>query len=260
MKPFVEDGTSPVFGLWSVPDLGYLAVAGRGEARQRRDHGHRGRDLHGQGPQRRQAVHDRQGQHRHPRAGLPVRHDERRRLQLLGLRVRRTRIGAPEASASGASSIPEEARWNASGSRCGSCPGRRPSTAAGTRRSGRRCSTRCRAAGARDYSIFLRGDRPVRLSRGGRLRARSARTMAASRVNDRWQAEMAALIDPLTDPGDRLPPAARGDLPPRLTGQPATRSASQRSLTRSWKPWPPSCSLYGYSRISFGPPYALNAA
>jgi rhamnose transport system substrate-binding protein len=24
MKPFVKDGTSPVFGLWSVPDLGYL--------------------------------------------------------------------------------------------------------------------------------------------------------------------------------------------------------------------------------------------
>jgi len=27
MKPFVKDGTSPVFGLWSVPDLGYLAYA-----------------------------------------------------------------------------------------------------------------------------------------------------------------------------------------------------------------------------------------
>jgi rhamnose transport system substrate-binding protein len=25
MKPFVADGTSPAFGLWSVPDLGYLA-------------------------------------------------------------------------------------------------------------------------------------------------------------------------------------------------------------------------------------------
>jgi len=25
MKAFVKDGTSPVFGLWSVPDLGYLA-------------------------------------------------------------------------------------------------------------------------------------------------------------------------------------------------------------------------------------------
>jgi rhamnose transport system substrate-binding protein len=25
MKPFVADGTSPVFGLWSVPDLGFLA-------------------------------------------------------------------------------------------------------------------------------------------------------------------------------------------------------------------------------------------
>ena len=25
MRPFVKDGTSPVFGLWSVPDLGYLS-------------------------------------------------------------------------------------------------------------------------------------------------------------------------------------------------------------------------------------------
>ena len=29
MKPFVEDGTSPVFGLWSVPDLGYLSYRSR---------------------------------------------------------------------------------------------------------------------------------------------------------------------------------------------------------------------------------------
>jgi rhamnose transport system substrate-binding protein len=26
MKPFVEDGTSPVYGLWNVPDLGYLSM------------------------------------------------------------------------------------------------------------------------------------------------------------------------------------------------------------------------------------------
>ena len=26
MKPYVADGTSPVFGLWSVPDLGYLSM------------------------------------------------------------------------------------------------------------------------------------------------------------------------------------------------------------------------------------------
>jgi rhamnose transport system substrate-binding protein len=25
MKPYVKDGTTPVFGLWSVPDLGYLS-------------------------------------------------------------------------------------------------------------------------------------------------------------------------------------------------------------------------------------------
>ena len=55
------------------------------------------------------------------------------------------------------------------------------------------------AAGCRDYSIFIRGadlfaylvvdDFDV-----------FRRSMAASPVNDRWQADMAALIDPLTDP------------------------------------------------------------
>ena len=84
MKPFVADGTSPVFGLWSVPDLGYARRAGRREARQRRDHRRGGRDLHGRRSQWRQAVHDRRGRRRHPRAGLPVRLHERERLRLLG--------------------------------------------------------------------------------------------------------------------------------------------------------------------------------
>lgn len=56
-----------------------------------------------------------------------------------------------------------------------------------------------KAAGARNYSIFLRGDELF-----GYLEvedfARFRGSMAASPVNDRWQAEMADLIDPLTDP------------------------------------------------------------
>ena len=56
-----------------------------------------------------------------------------------------------------------------------------------------------RAAGARDYSIFLRRRRPLRLSRRRRPRAVPA-YLAASDVNARWQAEMGDLIDPLTDP------------------------------------------------------------
>ena len=59
-----------------------------------------------------------------------------------------------------------------------------------------------RAAGrpaARDYSIFLRGtDLFAYLEVDDFAAFRAA--MAASPVNDRWQAEMAALIDPLTDP------------------------------------------------------------
>jgi L-rhamnose mutarotase len=56
-----------------------------------------------------------------------------------------------------------------------------------------------RSAGARKYSIFLRGEDLF-----GYLEvedfARFRSMMAVSPVNDRWQADMAALIDPLTDP------------------------------------------------------------
>jgi L-rhamnose mutarotase len=56
-----------------------------------------------------------------------------------------------------------------------------------------------RAAGARDYTIYLDGDRLFAHLVVDDFEAfRSA--LAATEVNDRWQAEMAALIDPLTDP------------------------------------------------------------
>jgi L-rhamnose mutarotase len=57
-----------------------------------------------------------------------------------------------------------------------------------------------RAAGARNYSIFLRGDDLfgyLEVEDFERFRAH----MNASEVNARWQAEMGSgLIDPLTDP------------------------------------------------------------
>jgi len=56
-----------------------------------------------------------------------------------------------------------------------------------------------RSAGARDYSIFIRGSdlfAYLVVDDFGAFRA----SMAASPVNARWQAEMASLIDPLTDP------------------------------------------------------------
>jgi L-rhamnose mutarotase len=55
------------------------------------------------------------------------------------------------------------------------------------------------AAGAHDYSIFLHGDDLFAYLEVEDFAAFRA-TMAAAEVNDRWQAEMAALIDPLTDP------------------------------------------------------------
>jgi L-rhamnose mutarotase len=56
-----------------------------------------------------------------------------------------------------------------------------------------------KAAGARDYSIFLHGiDLFAYLEVDDFAAFRTA--MAATEVNDRWQAGMAELIDPLIDP------------------------------------------------------------
>jgi L-rhamnose mutarotase len=56
-----------------------------------------------------------------------------------------------------------------------------------------------RAAGCRDYSIFIRGSDLFAYLETPDFAAFRA-TMAASPVNARWQADMASLIDPLTDP------------------------------------------------------------
>ena len=56
-----------------------------------------------------------------------------------------------------------------------------------------------KAAGARDYSIFLHGIDLFAYLEVDDI-ARFRERMAATEVNDRWQAEMAELIDPLTDP------------------------------------------------------------
>ncbi len=56
-----------------------------------------------------------------------------------------------------------------------------------------------RAAGAHDYSIFIRGsDLFVYLEVDDFAAFRAS--IAASTVNARWQSEMTELIDPLTDP------------------------------------------------------------
>jgi L-rhamnose mutarotase len=56
-----------------------------------------------------------------------------------------------------------------------------------------------RASGARNYSIFIRGSdlfAYLEVEDFGRF----TEQMATSEANERWQAEMASLIDPLTDP------------------------------------------------------------
>ena len=56
-----------------------------------------------------------------------------------------------------------------------------------------------RAAGARNYSIFLDGDRLFGYLEVDDLERFQA-YLAVSEVNARWQASMGVLIDPLTDP------------------------------------------------------------
>jgi L-rhamnose mutarotase len=56
-----------------------------------------------------------------------------------------------------------------------------------------------KAAGCRDYSIFIRGSDLFAYLEVDDFDG-FRRFMAASPVNARWQADMAALIDPLTDP------------------------------------------------------------
>ena len=56
-----------------------------------------------------------------------------------------------------------------------------------------------RAAGARNYSIFLRGDDLFAYLEVEDFDQFTAH-MARSEANARWQADMAELIDPLTDP------------------------------------------------------------
>lgn len=56
-----------------------------------------------------------------------------------------------------------------------------------------------KTAGARNYSIFLRGDDLFAYLEVDDFAAFTTH-MAGSDANARWQAEMAPLIDPLTDP------------------------------------------------------------
>jgi L-rhamnose mutarotase len=65
-----------------------------------------------------------------------------------------------------------------------------------------------RSAGARNYSIFLRGDDLFAYLEVDDFAAFTT-AMADSEANARWQEEMAALIDPADGPGDRVPSAAR---------------------------------------------------
>ena len=73
-----------------------------------------------------------------------------------------------------------------------------------------------RAAGARNYSIFLRGDDLFAYLEVDDFDSITERRWPRATANARWQAEMAGPHRPADRPGDGVPPAARRGLPPRL--------------------------------------------
>ena len=169
MKPFVKDGTSPVFGLWNVPELGYLAYQVAAKLVSGEIKGTEGETFTVKG------LNDDKpytiGKDSIVILGPPFRFDETNvdTLQLLG-------------SPTGAASEPRRLRlpglrpiqrrrgWNGSDSRCGCCrPGGRVPAAA----RGRLAGDARRAQGGRRARLLDLPPRrrPVRLSRGGRLRA-----------------------------------------------------------------------------------------
>ena len=70
-----------------------------------------------------------------------------------------------------------------------------------------------RAAGCRDYSIYLKDQDLIGVFEVDDFE-RFRSMMAASPVNDRWQADMAEPHRSVHGSGDGLPPPARGGVPP----------------------------------------------
>ena len=100
------------------------------------------------------------------------------------------------------------------------------------------------AAGASNYSIFLDGEDLFGYLEVEDFEAFRQR-MAGSDANARWQPDMSPLIDPLTDPGDRVPPPDGRGLPPRLGSPPTERDgpaavprARSRRSARAPRPLP----------------------
>ena len=140
MKAFVADGTTPKFGLWSVPDLGYLAYYVAAKLDHRRDHRRARRDVQRPRPQRRPAVHDRREVRGHPRPAVRVQHGQHRPVQLLGGSSSAADAEAPGHPLPGPH--PFRRADDAAHRVRHAAPARapRPSTAVATPRSGPRCS------------------------------------------------------------------------------------------------------------------------
>ena len=219
MKPFVEDGTSPVFGLWSVPDLGYLAVPGRRQARQWRDHrapkARPSRSRASTATSRTRSARTASSSSGRPSGSTRRTSTTSTSRRPVHVRVRDADTGPRERRAPGALIDLGGCTMERIGFTMRLLPGAEAEYRRRHAAVWPEMLAELRAAGRPDYSIFLRGDDLFGYLEVDDL-ARSRRTWPRATVNARWQAEMGVADRPADRPGDRVPPPARRGLPPRL--------------------------------------------
>ena len=214
MKPFVADGTSPVFGLWSVPDLGYLSYQVAAKLVSGEITGKEGETFTVKG------LNDDKpytiGKDSVVILGPAFRFDSTNveRVQLLA-RASPSARTSPGSDASGARRF-EGGAMERVGFTMRLLPGQEAEYRRRHAAVWPEMLDALRAAGARDYSIFLRGDDLFAY-----LVVDDFAAFRAYAGGERGQRPLAGRDGrshrPADRPGDRLPPPARRGLPPRLT-------------------------------------------
>ena len=218
MKPFVAGRHLPGLRPVERPGPRLPRRTGRGQARQRRDHGHRRRDLHGARAST-TTSRTRSARTASSSSGRPS--GSTRRTSTTST----SRLAAPRRDASG----PGGARFRGSVDSGGGAMERVGFTMRLLPGPGGRVPPPARRRLAGDARRAQGGRRPRLLDLHPRRRTcspisrsttsrRSGRRMAASRGQRPLAGRDGRADRPADRPRDRVPPASRGDLPPRLSG------------------------------------------
>ena len=214
MKSFVADGTAPEFGLWSVPDLGYLAYYVAAKLISGEIKGTPGETF--TVPSLNDGKPYTIGEKSVVILGPPVRvqQGQRQQLRLLGGSPPPSRE-APGAPFPGPLAF-RRLRCSESGSSCASCPAPRPSTASVTPHVWPEMLAELKAAGAANYSIFLDGDRTCSATSRSTISTRFQRAHGRERGQRPLAGRHGRPDRPAHRSGDRLPPPARRGVPSRM--------------------------------------------